>query len=113
MAACQEVFLTATVAQICNLLYRRLAVGRVRTLAARGGFQIRDTADCKSAPLGCGQSSLQTFSRRIRRGPRMACSQNVPPLPDPLLHPVEEREFLRLLLCRGGDMRGFIFATQI
>ena len=39
------------VAQIFNLLYRRLAVGRASAFADRGGLQIRDTADCKSALL--------------------------------------------------------------
>jgi len=34
---------TAPVAQICNLLYRRLAVGRTR-MEALSGLQIRDTA---------------------------------------------------------------------
>ena len=43
------------VAQICNLLYRRIAFGgawrRVRAceLAAASGLKIRDTAECNSA----------------------------------------------------------------
>jgi hypothetical protein len=43
------------VAQICNLLYRRIAFGRPLTfptpspMTAAGGLQIRDTADYKSA----------------------------------------------------------------
>jgi hypothetical protein len=45
------------VAQICNLLYRRIAFGRSPEhsapfpLAAAGGLKIRDTAECNSALL--------------------------------------------------------------
>jgi hypothetical protein len=40
------------VAQIVNLLYRRLATGRARTILEQtkfSGLPIRDTADCQSA----------------------------------------------------------------
>jgi hypothetical protein len=45
------------VAQICNLLYRRIAFGgapgapKSSDPAAASGLQIRDTAKCNSAPL--------------------------------------------------------------
>src|SRR2546425_9113262 len=42
--------------------------------------------------------------RGLRRG---ATSQIVPPLPVPLLHPMEEREFFRLRLRRAESIRGF------
>ncbi len=45
------------VAQICNLLYRRLSVGRAPHGSTPCGLQIRDAADCKSA--------LQTMRLRI------------------------------------------------
>jgi len=37
------------VAQIFNLLYRRIAFGRPWQLREAGGLQIRDTAECNSA----------------------------------------------------------------
>jgi len=45
------------VAQICNLLYRRIAFGQaagaamLSDLVAASGLQIRDTAECSSALL--------------------------------------------------------------
>jgi hypothetical protein len=39
----------AVVAQVFNLPYRRLPVGRRSECRGVGGLQIRDTADCKSA----------------------------------------------------------------
>jgi hypothetical protein len=53
------------VAQICNLPYRRIAFCKAREPAEHrdfvtpSGFQIRDTADCKSALL----SFWTTFAR--------------------------------------------------
>src|SRR5438552_2027127 len=44
----------------------------------------------------------------VGRGSRRGGSLlNIPPRPGPLLHPMEERELLRLLLCRGKSLRGF------
>ena len=54
---------SAGVAQIFNLPYRRLAVGRPLTSRKSSGFQIRDTADCKSA-LRLPQSQLPPKLRR-------------------------------------------------
>ena len=59
---------------------------------------------CHAATLHSAQSSAISSSsprdagagRGQRRG---ASSQNFPPLPGPLLHPMEEREFLALQLC--------------
>ena len=54
------------VAQICNLLYRRIVFGSSPQIAGRpewpapGGLQIRDTAECNSA------------LRWLRRQPRLA-----------------------------------------
>ena len=39
----------AGVAQISNLLYRRVVVGRALDKPTRSGLQIRDTAECNSA----------------------------------------------------------------
>ncbi len=41
----------ALVAQVSNLLYRRLQVGRLYRLGCICGLEIRDTADWKSALL--------------------------------------------------------------
>src|SRR5712691_11457244 len=46
-------FCKPEVAQVSNLLYRRLPVGRACELRSVGGLEIRDTADWKSALRGC------------------------------------------------------------
>ena len=54
---CKDFCCGARVAQICNLLYRRIAFGKARRawgvleLATASGLQIRDTAECNSALL--------------------------------------------------------------
>ena len=54
---CKDFCCGARVAQICNLLYRRIAFGKARRawgvleLAMASGLQIRDTAECNSALL--------------------------------------------------------------
>src|SRR6266436_1627550 len=45
-------FFEAEVAQVSNLLCRRLPVGRACKLRSAGGLEIRDTADWKSALRG-------------------------------------------------------------
>jgi len=46
-------FCKPEVAQVSNLLCRRLPVGRACELRSVGGLEIRDTADWKSALRGC------------------------------------------------------------
>jgi hypothetical protein len=59
--------LAGDVAQICNLLYRRIVFGWVPCatglsgLATAGGWQIRDTAECNSGYFGCGCAALRPF----------------------------------------------------
>ncbi len=52
------------VAQVGNLLYRRLAVGRHRDRLEHCGLPIRDTADCQSA-LRFRGSKREIWFRRI------------------------------------------------
>ena len=52
------------VAQICNLLYRRIAFGRAWEVRAASRFKIRDTAGCKPALRASG--SWAEFAHSVR-----------------------------------------------
>ena len=66
----------------------------------------------------CAKFLRRAFSSSLRdagagRGPRRGVSsENVPPLPGPLLHPMEERDFLRLRLCGPESIRGKTFLER-
>ena len=60
--------MNVTVAQICNLLYRRIAFGRACErkrrceLATPRGFQIRDTAEAIAKPLFPDDFAINDFA---------------------------------------------------
>ena len=87
-------FARSDVAQICNLLYRRIAFGRASALLnasefrAASGLQIRDTAECNSA---------------LRRG-RRGAERSAVPRPAGPLHRADDEGF-RKNLC-AGKIRG-------
>jgi hypothetical protein len=56
------------VAQIFNLLYRRIAFGRPLQMREAGGLQIRDTAECNSALRSLQPASVCEISG-MARGP--------------------------------------------
>src|SRR6266567_1029315 len=57
-------FCKPEVAQVSNLLCRRLPVGRACELRSVGGLEIRDTADWKSALRGC----VRQDACKVQRG---------------------------------------------
>src|SRR5439155_18776706 len=68
--------------------------GSIKDLAAHARFLRRAFS---SSPRDAGAG----------RGPRRGAS-NVPPLPVPLLHPMEEREYIQLRPCGRQFIRGFL-----
>jgi len=61
------------VAQICNLLYRRIAFGKSSAappafaLATASGLQIRDTAECNSALRRLRLCRVATWASQLRK----------------------------------------------
>src|SRR5207247_10775740 len=77
------------------------------------GWQPLDSCQPEGLFAGCAESSERPFSSSPRdagagRGPRRGASK-VPPLPGPLLHPMEERESLWFRLGPAERQRAFAF----
>ncbi|MEO8425619.1 MAG: Ig-like domain-containing protein, partial [Verrucomicrobiota bacterium] len=98
------------VAQICNLLYRRIAFCGTSTSASP--LELSDTQPitnrrygrlqiCATTPR-CALNTYTTNEWGDDRGEGQSKQAKAPPLPVPLLHRMEERELLRLRLCRAG-----------